>query len=147
MEHRVVMQRSVFPAPADAVWERLQHLSTLQYIAAPFASFAPLNDAGGLRWQEGGTYQFRFRLFCLFPLGVHTIHMIRFQKAGYVIETEESNPHVPVWDHRILLKELAPDRTEYTDQVELCAGWKTPFVWLWAKCFYAHRQKKWRKLL
>ena len=38
-------------------------------------------------------------------------------------------------------------RTRYTDQVEIRAGWKTPFVWLWANAFYAHRQKKWIRLL
>ena len=27
------------------------------------------------------------------------------------------------------------------------AGWKTIFVWMWANCFYTHRQKKWIKLL
>lgn len=27
------------------------------------------------------------------------------------------------------------------------AGWKTVFVWLWAKMFYAHRQRKWIRLL
>ncbi|HAJ74151.1 MAG TPA: hypothetical protein DCM49_05065 [Lachnospiraceae bacterium] len=25
--------------------------------------------------------------------------------------------------------------------------WKTVFVWLWANLFYAHRQKKWIRLL
>lgn len=37
--------------------------------------------------------------------------------------------------------------TEYTDEVEIYAGWKTPIVYLWAKMFYGHRQKKWIKLL
>lgn len=55
--------------------------------------------------------------------------------------------HVPVWNHQIILREIERDRTEYIDEVELYAGWKTPFVYLWAKYFYAHRQKKWLKLL
>ena len=33
------------------------------------------------------------------------------------------------------------------DRVEIHAGWKTFFVWLWAEAFYAHRQKKWIRLL
>ena len=36
---------------------------------------------------------------------------------------------------------------KYTDIVEIDAGWKTVFVYLWAVCFYMHRQKKWIKLL
>jgi len=27
------------------------------------------------------------------------------------------------------------------------AGWKTLFIWLWANMFYAHRQRKWIRLL
>lgn len=37
--------------------------------------------------------------------------------------------------------------TEYSDEVEIGAEWKTGFVWLWARCFYAHSQTKWIKLL
>ena len=41
----------------------------------------------------------------------------------------------------------AGEKTEYTDGVDIKAGWKTPFIWIWAKAFYAHRQRKWIKLL
>ncbi len=37
--------------------------------------------------------------------------------------------------------------TLYTDRVEIRAGWKTAFIWLWANAFYAHRQRKWVRLL
>jgi len=37
--------------------------------------------------------------------------------------------------------------TQYTDRVEIHAGWKTVFIWLWANAFYAHRQRKWIRLL
>ena len=34
-----------------------------------------------------------------------------------------------------------------TFEVEIGAGWKTAAIWLWVKAFYAHRQRKWIKLL
>ena len=37
--------------------------------------------------------------------------------------------------------------TQYTDQVEIREGWKTPFIWLWATAFYAHSQRKRIRLL
>lgn len=55
--------------------------------------------------------------------------------------------YVPTWNHRILLKPLGEKESQYTDVVEIYAGWKTPFVCLWAKIFYSHRHKKWLKLL
>jgi hypothetical protein len=31
---------------------------------------------------------------------------------------------------------LDGSHTKYTDRVEIRAGWKTPFIWLWANAFY-----------
>ncbi len=55
--------------------------------------------------------------------------------------------YVPVWNHEIILNKIDETKTEYTDIVEIYAGWKTDFVYIWAKLFYAHRQKKWIKIL
>lgn len=62
------------------------------------------------------------------------------------VQSREHNEHVPVWDHKITLTNKG-EETEYTDEVEIRAGWKTRFIWLWARAFYAHRQRKWIRLL
>lgn len=129
------------------VWEKLQQLTTLQYIAKPFASFLPLGKVSDFIWEEGRTFQFDFKLFCFITFGIHTIHVVKFQKASYEVYTHEENTNVPVWNHKIVLKKMDNNRTEYTDEVEIYAGWKTLFVYFWANLFYAHRQKKWLKLL
>ena len=49
---------------------------------------------------------------------------------------------MPVWNHDITLCTIDPAHTRYTDRVSIDAGWKTPFVYVWARCFYAHRQRK-----
>ena len=54
---------------------------------------------------------------------------------------------MPVWNHDITLCTIDPAHTRYTDRVSIDAGWKTPFVYVWARCFYAHRQRKGSKLL
>lgn len=77
----------------------MERLETLQTIAKPYATFAPVGAAE------------------------------------------------PVWNHDITLIPLDGSHTEYTDRVEIRAGWKTPFIWLWAEAFYAHRQRKWIKML
>lgn len=145
MKHIIVKRTSLFPADKHMVFNRLTHLETLRYIALPYASFEPLNCGEDLIWKEGGSFEFSFRLFCFIPLGIHRINIIDFNSEKGIY-TVESNSHVPVWNHRIyLVKEK--NGTLYTDEVEIYAGWKTPFVALWAKMFYAHRQKKWIKLL
>ena len=139
-----VRKASVFPAPREEVLSRLQRLETLQYIAAPYATFVPVENSSGFVWKTGAVSSYRFRLFGIIPFGVHTIRIERFDADG--IQSRESNSHVPVWDHLITLKDMG-EQTGYTDEVEIRAGWKTFFIWIWANAFYAHRQRKWINLL
>ncbi len=139
----IVRRTSAFPASKDVVFEKLKQLSTLQYIAAHYASFEPV-DQRVSSWAVGSTSSYRFRLFGIIPLGIHTIRIEQFDRDS--VRSREGNAHVPVWNHTIRLMEKG-NKTIYTDEVVIEAGWKTVFVWLWAKAFYAHRQKKWIKLL
>jgi len=140
----IVMKSSVFPAARETVFEKLQKLETLQYIARPYATFEPVG-AAKLVWEVGSTSAYRFWLFGVIPFGTHSIHIVRFDPDG--ISSREENEHVPVWNHDIHLVEKDETHTRYTDRVEIHAGWKTVFIWLWANAFYAHRQRKWIRLL
>ena len=140
----IVTKSSVFPASRDAVFEKLQRLETLQTIAKPYATFEPVGAAEQI-WTVGGTSAYRFRLFGVIPFGTHTIHIVRFDPEG--VSSREGNEHVPVWNHNITMIPLDGNHTKYTDRVEIRAGRKTPFIWLWANAFYAHRQRKWIRLL
>ena len=113
-------------------------------IAKPFATFEPVGETVST-WEVGSTSAYRFRLFSLIPYGTHTIHILRFDPGG--VSSREGNAHVPVWNHEISLVEKDESHTLYTDRVEIRAGWKTAFIWLWANAFYAHRQRKWVRLL
>lgn len=144
MKKRIVKRTSVFPADTKTVFMLLQQFETLQKIAWPYATFTPIGSVH--TWKPQETCSFSFRLFGLFPMGTHTIHVLRFSMEEGIY-TEEGNPFVPVWNHEICLCPMTEDTCEYTDRVEIQAGWKTGFVTLWAQCFYRHRQKKWIRLL
>ena len=144
---RIVVKESLFPAGVDEIWDKLQHLSTLQFVAAPYVSFKPMDGQLDFQWQESSLFSLRFKLFGLIPMGVHTIRILRFDKEGLEIYSNESNPFIPVWNHRIRLQQIDGKHTKYMDQVEIDAGLKTPFVYLWASAFYSHRQRKWIQLL
>lgn len=122
MKTKMVCRKSIFPADIGRVFSLLKKLETLQYIAKPYASFTPVNGTGN-----------------------HTIHVVEFSRDG--IYTNESNTHVPVWNHRIILNTLPDERTEYSDEVEIGAGWKTGVVWLWAKLFIHTGRKSGRNSL
>jgi len=140
----IVSKTSVFPSGIDIIFRKIQRLETLQSIASPYATFEPIGENSGT-WKEGSVSSYRFKLFGILPFGIHTIRIIRFDPE--VISSKEGNRFVPVWNHDITMKEIDENHTEYTDQVEIHAGWKTVFVWLWANAFYAHRQRKWIRLL
>ena len=123
---KTVCRTSVFPASRDIVFSKLQELKTLQYIAAPYATFAPTESIDSV-WTVGSTTSYRFRLFGFIPFGTHTIHIERFDIDS--VMSKESNEHVPIWNHTIYLKEKG-NKTEYTDKVDIDAGWKTPFIYL-----------------
>ena len=147
MNHTMTIRKtSTFPADRHEVFRRLQKLSTLQKVAWPYASFIPVNEQSDSTWKPGITSSYKFRLFGFVPFGTHTIHVIRFDEDEGIY-THERNEHVPVWNHEIILRELSDQTCEYTDQVEIDAGWKTVFIYLWAYCFYSHRQRKWIRLL
>ena len=140
----IVQKTSLFPASKETVFHKLQQLDTLQRIAKPFATFEPVGEEVST-WAVGSTSAYRFRLFGVIPYGTHTIHILRFDPDG--VSSHEGNEHVPVWKHGIQLIEKDENHTQYTDRVEIHAGWKTVFIWLWANAFYAHRQRKWIHLL
>jgi len=140
----IVRNTSVFPASREIVFQKVQLLETLQYISKPYASFEPVGESSG-KWTVGRTSAYRFRLFGVIPFGTHMIRIVRFDLEG--ISSRERNEHVPVWNHDIRLVALDECHTEYTDRVEIKAGWKTIFIWMWAKMFYAHRQRKWIRML
>lgn len=141
-----VKKTSVFPASKKIVFDKLQKLKTLQYIAYPYATFTPTDVIDEFIWEEGSSFSFQFKLFGVISLGIHTINVVRFnQDKG--IHTNEGNKFVPVWNHEIILEKLDELHTKYTDIVNIETGWKTVVVYLWAKAFYSHRQKKWLKLL
>lgn len=143
----MLTKSSVFPEGKTKIFSMLGDIKTLQYVAYPFAVFIPIDKTESSSWDEGGVYKFKFKLFGVIPFGIHTISVVEFGEKTYRIYTNESSTHVPIWNHKILLSQKNENSTEYTDEVEINAGWKTPFVYLWARCFYSHRQRKWIKLL
>ncbi len=140
-----VVKTSIFPAPKKEVFRLLQKFSLLSKIVYPYIIFMPENGNKNLVWNVDRTFVFKAKLLGIIPFGTHTINVKEFDEDN--IYTNEVNTYVPVWNHRIVLEEFEKGKTLYSDIVEINAGWRTPFVYAWAKCFYAHRQRKWIRIL
>ena len=128
-----VTKTPVFPAPREEVFRLLRKTDTPAYITGPFAPAGEAADA----WEAGSISGYRLKRFGVFSFGIRTIHIPRFDPDG--VRSREGNgiTRVP----------LDAGHTEYTDRVEIRAGWKTVPVRLWARAFCARRQRRWRRLL
>ena len=89
------------------------------------------------------------RLLGVLPLGWQEIRITRPTPTGETRHLRDAGRGALArrWDHLITVAPAGPGRTRYTDRVEVEAGWLTPAVWAFARLFYAHRQRCWRRLV
>lgn len=135
-------------APLDRIWAEVQRPELLSFVASPILSFRPeIPDQFPERW-EAGDYIVSMRWRGIIPLGRQTIS-ISHPEAPAGSKQVRDNGHsalIKRWDHVITLE---PDGsgTRYTDRVTITAGPITLPVAMFARSFYAHRQRRWRLLV
>jgi len=143
---RRITVTSCFPSDLDTVWNEIMKFDTLRYICRPKARFISL-EKKSFQWNEDTVYRFRLYAYGFIPMGVHTIRVKNFnQDAGEII-THEYNKIVTVWNHSIKMNPVSKGQTEYTDIVDLYAGFLSSLFAWWTERFYKHRQLRWVGLL
>jgi hypothetical protein len=118
-------------------------------IVKPLAkiSFVKENRDSAL-WEEGFKYELDIKPFGLFNIwGIHHINVQRIDKQKNEIITIEKNNICKVWNHKLIFKSLGENKTEYTDEVTLYAGWLTGFLSYFLIYSYKKRHQNWNKLL
>lgn len=142
---RRVTVTSKFGTSIENVWNKIQDVNTLREICKPKASFISCDDSP-LIWEEGRSFLFKMYLHKIIPIGKHTINVVKMDKASREIDTNEYNKRVTIWNHYIKMEELTPNQTQYTDIVDLYAGFLTSLAAWWTLRFYRHRQRKWQEI-
>lgn len=143
----IVHLSTILPAPADACIAAVMTPALLRHIASPLVRFEPVAPTGWpARWTPG-PFPVRMKLFGLLPLGEQVIDISLPSAAPgrFALRDNGHSRWIPRWDHLITI-EAVGSATRYTDRVEIEAGWRTPFVWLFARLFYAHLQRRWCRL-
>ena len=141
-------------APVPWVVEQLQSTAVFRHITAPLLRFTPVEGAWPERWAPGGTLVLRMALFGVLPLGRQTVRIRLEAPAGPggwpVLHDAGDGQLLRRWDHRITLAPLPGGRTLYTDSIDIEARhlpWLlTPLNAVFARWFFAHRQRRWRAL-
>ena len=142
-----VFVESLLPCSADQAWAAVQTSALLVEVAAPVVAIRPVaGETFPEKWPVGQTLRFRSYLFGFIPVGTRTLHFERIDQSAREIQSRESDSLISRWDHLIRVRPTADGRYRYSDEVEIEAGWRTLFVWLFAMMFYRHRQRRWRRV-
>ncbi|HPQ45424.1 MAG TPA: hypothetical protein PKZ42_14480 [Syntrophales bacterium] len=132
----------------DRIWDELQKVSSLLYVASPILQFKPQKDHPlPERWTIGKEYKLRLSLLGIIPLGDHFITLVALDRKERTIISNEHGTLTNAWNHTIRLEAIDDQTTEYTDEIDIHAGILTCSIWLFSYVFYKHRQRRWKKLL
>ena len=143
----IVELRTRLEAPAAQCIAAVMAPALLQHIASPLIRFEPVARSGWPDRWEPGPFPVQMKLFGWVPLGIQTIDIsVPDAPAGqFRLRDRGHSALIERWDHLISI-ETVDGGTRYIDRVDIRAGWRTPLVWLFARVFYAHRQRRWRRL-
>lgn len=140
--------KTIVHADIDVFWSKLKDPTSLYFVALPIISFDGIDDVThGEHWKEGETYQLPMRYFGRIPAGSQSVRMMTVNDGARLIVTDESGGVARKWIHTMELTQLGNGQVRYRDTLEIQAGMKTPFLWLFVQLFYRHRQRRWHELL
>lgn len=134
----------------DEIWARVQTSQVLQHITAPILRFVPIDKDGFPEVWRVGEYRAQMYLFGLVPMGWQAIAISFPDSEGSTrfLRDNGYSPMIKRWDHWIMIAPTADGAaTQYTDRVTVDAGILTPLIAMFARAFYAHRQRRWRGLV
>ena len=140
---------TVLSASPDRVWEEVNRPALLCHVSGPLLTFEPLTPAAfPERWAEQ-EYTVLLRLFGIVPVGWQVIGIEQKPPEGALRRLRDNGRSrlIQRWDHLITVEPEGPEHTRYTDRIEIDAGWLTPLIWAFARALYAHRQRRWRRLV
>ena len=144
---------SLLPCPLGRLVEELARPALLDQIAAPMLVFEPVDPpVQAERWTLG-PHRFRLLVGGRLSIGEHTIDVRHVTTDPTTVAADPIVWHdagysdlIRVWDHKVILTEFY-GMTRYTDEVEIHAGPLTVPAWLFARAFYAHRQRRLNRLV
>lgn len=144
-----VVISSTFNLTFEQARELILRPITMQTVASPILRFVAINPKSlPDQWQPGSIYRIKLYSFGFIPLGWYDIKIdIERDDNDLCIGRDRGHGQfINIWDHVISIKRIG-DKTYYTDSVDVHAGILTPFVYLFARFFYHHRQRKWRRVI
>lgn len=132
----------------ERIWQEVQTTRLLRYIAHPLVLFEPIIPKTFPEKWSDERYWVHMKLFGFLPFGKQWIGIRRVAKPDeYEILDDGRGEMIARWRHLITLRKTPEGFTQYTDTVDIEAGWLTLGVWFFANVFFRYRQRRWRRLV
>ena len=96
---------------------------------------------------EGESIDLRLTLLRTIPINRHTIKLIEIDDATRTARTNEHGGALNTWNHTIHVEPLTGSTCRYYDSIDLDAGRLTKVAYAIANAIFAHRQRRWHKLV
>lgn len=132
--------------PAEAYKHALTPRLLMQ-VAHPMVAFVPLEKNFALDSYPVLKANFKVKLLGFVSIGVHTMRLSTGKnEKGYWIRDNGFSGLCETWDH-VMSIDVCQEGCCYSDNVEIKAGILTLVICLYARLFYGHRQRRWRRLV
>ncbi len=148
-------QEVLLHCSADRLLAALARPELLRQLSAPMVVFEPVEPRRLPAVWTPGEHRFRLLIGGRLPIGLHTVDVVQLETspaaltgaATQVWHDAGFSDLITRWDHRIELTEEQAGNIRYADVLDIRAGALTLPVWLFAQTFYAHRQRRLRRLV
>lgn len=119
--------------------------SLLEFVCKGKIRFKPIASDFPKYWEKGMAIKTKMFVYGCIPFGsTHTLTFVDVDPKNFMLSTNERNSLVKIWNHTIVMTPINDNRVDYSDEIELYAGFMTRIVALWARSFYSYRQKRWK---
>lgn len=145
---KTIEMKTVLPAETAVVWDHVLQPRLMCFVAKGMLTFQPIEPKEFPERWSAGRFRVRKRLYGLLPIGWQEISIEFLPDQGRMQRMRENGRGwlIPTWDHTIVV-EPVEGGTRYVDLVKIEAGVLTPLVVAFARRFFAHRQRRWHKLV
>jgi hypothetical protein len=140
---------SIFDLSFETTRQLIFQPATMRTVAQPVMQFKAISPAQlPKQWQANEIYRIKLYAFGFVSLGWYDIkiEIDKDEKDVCIGRDRGHGQAINVWNHAIII-ERRGDKTRYSDEVDVHAGIFTPLVAGFAKLFYRHRQKRWKKII
>jgi len=145
---RTIEISTVLEAPPKTIQDHVWRSALLHYVTKGVLRFKPLDPPEFPERWAPGRYKAAMLWKGFLPIGWQSIGIEPQPLKGDTWSLRD-NGHgmlIKVWDHMIEVRPHARG-SFYIDRISVDAGVLTPFVAIFARLFYRHRQKRWRRLV